>query len=162
MRFGRTLALSAMVLMSLCLSARADLLADLQLNNTTWNVKLTPDQASERLGAKAFDETFIFVNNEMIAEAFSKYGFFPSSAGGSFTDVLNGVPTAYSFTINMNSGKHGTLRWQGKLKNGRSTGTMTWTRRDGTVWVFAFEADKAREESLDNSGSGSDSSGSGN
>jgi hypothetical protein len=96
----------------------------------TYTIHLTPDAATAKLGAKAFDESFMFEGAEVTMEVFSPMGFSPSTAT---FDMVGGY---YTFT--MTSAARGTLVWQVKFVNSKAEGNLIWTRETAEIWKFAF------------------------
>jgi len=96
----------------------------------TYSIHLTPDAATAQLGAKAFDESFMFEGADITMEVFSPMGFSPATAT---FDMVGGY-----FLATMTSASRGTLVWQVKFVNSKAQGNLTWTRETGEVWKFTF------------------------
>jgi len=104
----------------------------------TWQAKLTPDEASAAAGAKTFDDALIFEQNQLLTEGFAFLGFNP----GAYV-IPEGQTTR--FTASLDSNVKGTLAWSGSVSGGTISGTLTWTKADGTVWRYTYAGTKRAE-----------------
>jgi hypothetical protein len=93
---------------------------------------IPPDSASILKGAVAFEEKVVIEGTGATREIFSQYGFGPTPPS-----ILSLSPIIYSTTYSAD--RFGTLKVDGtQTSTNVVSGTMTWTRNDGSVWVYIF------------------------
>lgn len=96
-----------------------------------WAVQVTPDDATARAGKHEFRDTLFFEEDgSFSAEAFGPMGFAPAHADAGATDG--------SFTCTTENESQGTVVWSGTRTEDGVTGTMVWTKPDGTVCRYTF------------------------
>lgn len=120
------LACSAMVLLTMVFASTAraeDIFAG------GWQVKCTPYSATMALGADAFDDGFLFENDQFSAQAYAGLGFTP----GAYT-----VDSTGKFTATLTSSDRGTVVWKGRAATGSIHGWITWTKPDGTIFKYSY------------------------
>ena len=108
------------------------------LNGTKWKIRGMPDEAAKRVGEKPSKDTLIFKEGNMTSTACVRYGFKVSP----YTASQSG--TAWSLNTEQVSPKHGKMTWAGQVNGEAITGTMVWTKKDGTMLHYTFEGTKAR------------------
>ena len=103
-----------------------------------WLSTNTPDTVSIQKGARGFEEKVLIENSMATREIFSMYGFLPTPS-----TVLSTSPTIRYETIYTDA-TFGTLKVNGTVAASLTsvTGTMKWTRKDGTVWDYTFSMTK--------------------
>ena len=98
-----------------------------------WKMLLTPDAAAKAAGRDAFEEYIYFEGNTFTGQEMARLGFEP----GNITGGVNALgQTTYSVTIKSNF--HGTAVSSGIYLVTSMTGTLTWTRPDGKVYVYNY------------------------
>ena len=108
------------------------------LDGTKWKIRGMPDETARRMGEKPSRDTLMFKEGHMTSTACVKYGFKASP----YTASQSG--TASSLNTEQVSPKHGTMTWAGQVQGEAITGTMVWTKTDGTRLQYTFEGRKAR------------------
>ena len=108
------------------------------LDGTKWKIRGMPDEAAKRMGEKPSKDTLIFKEGNMTSTACVRYGFKASA----YTASQSG--TAWSVNTEQISPKYGKMTWTGQVNGEAITGTMVWTKTDGTRLHYAFEGTKAR------------------
>lgn len=112
------------------------------LDGTTWEVKVTPDEGSQKQpDVKVFDNTLIFQNGRLTSTECSKKGFTPSAYSPSPSG--NGL----SFRSQQASQNVGKTDWVGQATGEDIKGTMTLTKQDGSIIRYNFEGTKAAKAS---------------
>lgn len=106
------------------------------LDGTQWSIKVTPDEAAMKRGEKVFDDTLMFDSGKVSMSECVKYGFTASDY------TVTGKSDAWVFKTQQKSLKEGTTSWEGEVKGGRVTGSMIWTKLDGTILRYTFEGPK--------------------
>ena len=107
------------------------------LDGTKWKIGGMPDEAAKRMGEKPSKDTLIFKEGQLISTACVKYGFKASP----YTAAQAG--TRWSFRTEQMSPKEGKTVWSGTVNGDAITGTMVWTKTDGTMLHYTFEGIKA-------------------
>ena len=107
------------------------------LEGTKWSIKLTPDAMAKQKGEKSSKDTLTFRNGTLTSTACVKYGFTASP----YTTARSGA--AWSFNTEQLSKKDGKTAWTGQVSGGAITGTMTWTKLDGSVLRYSFEGKRS-------------------
>jgi hypothetical protein len=103
-----------------------------------WLSVNTPDSVSITKGAKGFEEKVLIENSQATREIFSMYGFLPTPSTVLSTSPLIKYETIYT------DATFGTLKVNGTVAATLTsvTGTMQWTRKDGTIWNYTFSMNK--------------------
>lgn len=102
--------------------------------NGVWKVTVTPDEATTRAGKDEFRDQWLFESTgDFTAEAFGPMGFPPSH----FTATSSNGST--SFTVTSDNDSQGTAVWTGTLNGSRISGSLVWTKPDGSVATYTFE-----------------------
>ncbi|MGH2398163.1 MAG: hypothetical protein ACRDFW_14565, partial [bacterium] len=97
------------------------------LDGTTWQVKVTPDEASKNQpDAQAFDNTLSFQNGQLTSSECTKAGFNPSAYSPS--PAGNG----WTFRSQQANQKVGKTEWVGQATGENIKGTMSLTKNDGS------------------------------
>ena len=109
------------------------------LDGTKWKIRGLPDEAATRMGEKPSKDALIFKAGNMTSTACVKYGFKASPYAASQSG------TAWSVNTEQVSPKHGKMTWAGQVNGEVITGTMVWTKIDGTMLHYTFEGTKARK-----------------
>jgi hypothetical protein len=101
-----------------------------------WSVTATPDRDAALDGQGAFDEAILFHSGQFSAAVFAMFGFTPAEYVVSF-DTGHAV-----FKANLNSSDRGTLAWTGEETQTGMSGTLVWTRADGTNSVYELVGER--------------------
>ena len=108
------------------------------LDGTKWKLRGRPDEAAKRMGEKPSKDTLIFKEGHMTSTSCVKYGFRASP----YTAAQSG--TTWAFGTEQMSPKDGKTAWSGTVNGEVLTGTMVWTKMDGSRFRYTFEGRKAR------------------
>lgn len=119
------------VLLSLLLCTSLAVAAD-ALEGTTWKIKLTATD-----GGKDFTDTLSFKGGQFSDETLAKKGFKPVS----YDDNTTRFGPA-SFDVTLESDKDGKAKWNGSVSADQMTGTLAWTKSDGSVQNFTFSGER--------------------
>jgi hypothetical protein len=104
-----------------------------------WAISLIPNGTdANKPGVKGFDETLTFTVQQMTAKVMATHGFGPAP----FDEDTRRMGPA-TFTCTQTSDKEGTITWQGLTTGQDLTGTMTWTKKDGSVIHYDYQGSKA-------------------
>jgi hypothetical protein len=105
----------------------------------SWTVNLTPtgDDANKP-GVKAFAETFTFTGDTFSTKTMSAQGF----GGAPYQEDVRAYGPA-TFTATQTSSTQGKLEWAGTTAGQDMTGTVVWTKPDGTVIHYDYTGNKA-------------------
>ena len=106
------------------------------LDGTAWAVKVTPDAAAMKMGEKVFEDVIMFNGGLVAMSECVKAGFKPSS----YAAQKDGE--GWSFSTEQVSEKEGKSVWSGDILAGKIKGTMTATKKDGTILKYSFEGTK--------------------
>lgn len=107
-----------------------------------WSVNVDPDSATAQLGRRAFHDNLLFeADGRFTAEAFGPMGF--GTTPYTVTVLADGVT---GFTSTMSNDGQGTLIWNGVRRGSTIVGTLVWTRSDGSVSTYNFQAERVSEE----------------
>jgi hypothetical protein len=103
-----------------------------------WSSVNTPDALSLCAGARGFEELVLIESSLATREIFSGYGFLPTPSTVLSTSPLIKYETIYT------DATFGTLKVNGIVASSLTsvTGTMQWTRKDGTIWNYTFSMNK--------------------
>ena|SRR5687768_7453832 len=99
-----------------------------------WLSTNTPDAVSITKGARGFEEKVLIEASLATREIFSGYGFLPTPS-----TILSTSPIIKYETIYVDA-TFGTLKVEGTVDGSLTSvsGKMTWTRKDGNVWIYNF------------------------
>jgi len=100
----------------------------------TWNITLSPSDT----GGKQFDEVLTFANNQLSAKVMATHGFGPAP----YDEDIRGLGQS-KFSCKQTSDTEGKIDWQGYTTGQDLTGTMTWTKKDGSVVHYDFTGSKS-------------------
>ena len=106
------------------------------LEGTRWAVIVTPDEAAISKGEKIYNDTLVFSGSKVTMTECVAYGFGPSA----YTAAKSG--DSWSFSTDQVSEKEGKTRWAAEMKGDSVKGTLVWTKKDGTVFNYAFGGKK--------------------
>lgn len=96
-----------------------------------WQVTVVPNEDAARAGQQVFRDTLLFEeDSSFTAEAFGPMGFAPAAAESGSVEQ--------SFSCTQQNDSQGTLTWSGTSSGRSISGTMTWTKPDGTVYQYSF------------------------
>jgi hypothetical protein len=99
-----------------------------------WNASITPSgEDANTPGARQFDDTLTFTPEKFSSKYLSGHGFTPAD----YTEDVRMYGPA-KFTSTQNSDTEGKIDWQGTVDATELSGTMTWTKKDGTVIHYDF------------------------
>ena len=108
----------------------------LPLDGTTWQVNVTPDTASAKDGEKSFNDTLIFDDGKVVMTECLKYGF------GASAYTTSQAGEKWSFKTEQKSPEKGNSQWSGEITGESIRGDMSWTKKDGESFHYAFEGKK--------------------
>jgi hypothetical protein len=98
-----------------------------------WDTTSTADTVSAQQGALNYQEKVMIEGTKATSEVLSMYGFTSGS-----TTVLSSSPVL-KFTTTYTADRFGTLTITGtQTSTNVVTGTATWNRVDGSVWVYSL------------------------
>jgi hypothetical protein len=104
-----------------------------------WSVTLVPSGTdANQPGVKQFDETLTFTTNQFSTKVLAQCGFGPTDYQ---EDSTGYGPSKFSCT--QTSDKEGKIAWQGTSTGQDITGTLVWTRKDGSVIHYDFQGSKS-------------------
>jgi hypothetical protein len=105
----------------------------------SWAITLTPNGVdASQPGATKFDEVLTFNVNVMTTQELAKHGFKEASYD---SDERSFGPAKFNCT--QTSDAEGKIEWQGLTSTGDDLqGTMTWTKKDGSVIHYDFSGNK--------------------
>ena len=106
------------------------------LDGTKWIVKVTPDEVAVKKGEQAFKDTLSFDKGNVEMSECVKDGF----AASPYTVEKKGE--GWAFETGQKSEKGDRSAWKGKIQGEKITGTMVWTKSDGSVVHYGFEGAK--------------------
>src|ERR1700722_15344787 len=103
-----------------------------------WTVTLTPsgDDANQP-GVREFDDKLTFTPEKFSSKHMSDHGFKPADYQ---EDTRMFGPA--KFNPPQTSDKEGKLDWEGVVDANEITGTMKWTKKDGTVVHYDFKGNR--------------------
>ena len=103
-----------------------------------WLSVNTPEATSITKGARGFEEKVLIELSLATREIFSGYGFLPTPSTILSTSPIIKYETIYT------DATFGTLKVNGTVAASLTsvTGTMQWTRKDGTIWNYTFSMNK--------------------
>jgi hypothetical protein len=98
-----------------------------------WQSVNTPDALSIIKGANGFEENVLIENSMATREIFSQFGFLPTPS-----TILTTTPII-TYECVYTADKFGTLKVLGQVNSTNAiSGTMIWSRADGSVWNYTF------------------------
>lgn len=101
-----------------------------------WTVTLTPEDNN----GKAIDDTLTISNGgKFKSKAMAEKGF----AEADVSEDSRAFGPA-KFTVSQTSKKEGKLEWSGTVDTDQMTGTLKWTKPDGTVVNYTLKGSKAQ------------------
>lgn len=104
-----------------------------------WKATLTPSGAdANQPGVREFDDTLTFTPTKFSSKYMSNHGFKPSDY-----DEDSRMFGPAKFTSKQDSDKEGKLEWQGVVDANEITGTLKWTKKDGTVIHYDIQGSRA-------------------
>src|ERR1700677_4415718 len=128
--------LMCLVVACVAASTRVMKACDPVMGYWTMNVTPTVDDANKP-GVKQFNETFTFTGDTFSTKTMAAQGF----GGAPYQeDVRAYGPATFTST---QTGSQGKLEWAGTTTGQDMTGTLVWTKADGTVIHFDFQGNKA-------------------
>jgi len=104
-----------------------------------WSITLTPSGTDGNLpGVKEIDEVLTFTSNDMSTKVLAQHGFGPAP----YDEDTTGYGPA-TFKCTQTSDKEGKIVWQGTTTGQDMTGTMVWTKKDGSLVHYDFQGSKS-------------------
>jgi hypothetical protein len=104
----------------------------------TWAINLTPNGTDANIrGVKAFPETLTFTAYMFSTKTLADHGFGPVQYD---EDTRAFGPATFKCT--QTSDKEGKIVWQGMTTGQDITGTIVWTKADGTVVHYDYQGNK--------------------
>ena len=119
--------------------AERQLASTAPLEGSKWSVTITPDAAAAKQGEKPSKDTLIFKAGKLTSTACVKYGFTASP----YTAAAAQTGTVWSFNTEQTSSKEGKISWMGEVSGNSVKGTMSWTKKNGSVLNYTFQGKKA-------------------
>lgn len=101
-----------------------------------YQLTVTPDTGAVSEGRQAFVDYVQFDNGNFTAEACAKLGFAPVAY------VVKSLDGKTVFEVTLTSGTQGTQTWTGRRGVSSLVGSLTWTKPDGDVFMYAFTGQK--------------------
>lgn len=99
-----------------------------------WNITLSPDDDARHAGGRDMTDTLIFKGGLMATVELQKHGFEPCSY-----DTNTRPEGLGSFdAVQKSKTNEGTLKWMATIAATEMTGTVTWTKADGTALNFTL------------------------
>ena len=96
-----------------------------------WKVKVTPNEETARAGKLEFNDNLVIEeDSQFTAEAFGPMGFPPAP--------VTADETTGSFSCTTENESQGSIVWTGTRDGLAITGTMVWTKPDGSVARYSF------------------------
>ena len=105
-----------------------------------WNITLTRDDDSPKVGEKEFKDALNFTGGNFESEKFKKEGFDATT----YEEDTRGVQTI-AFTVKPKSDKEGETKWTGTAVANEISGDLTWTKKDGTEVKYTFKGTRAEK-----------------
>jgi hypothetical protein len=102
--------------------------------------KWTVEMSSEDSKVKPFEDTLVFKAGTLESAKLKKEGFKPTEYEA---DVRGGQIA--TFTANAKGSKGGTAKWTGTAAAGELSGTLAWTKADGTEVNYNFKGRRAEK-----------------
>jgi len=99
-----------------------------------WKVTVTPDDTTAQDGKDEFRDQWLFEESgDFTAEAFGPMGFAPAH----YTETqVNGSTT---FGVSSDNDSQGSIVWSGTISGSRISGSMVWTKPDGSIARYTFD-----------------------
>ena len=117
------------------------------LEQTAWDVTVTPDADAAAAGEQPFRDTLIFSQGTFTSSACVKYGF------GDSQYLIQETPGATAWATDQHSQKSGKSHWEGTVAGDEVKGRLAWQRLDGKVFQYAFEGQRKMVKSSKKSSS---------
>ena len=103
-----------------------------------WNVVFNPSgEDANQPGVKKFEDKVTFTADQISAKTLTARGFGP----GDLKEDTRVMGPA-TFTATQTSDKEGKIDWNGMVDATQLSGTITWTKKDGTVVHYDFLGNK--------------------
>jgi hypothetical protein len=99
-----------------------------------WTVSVTADDPTQ---GNNFDDVLTFKGDQFVSDAMSKRGF-ATTQYNEWTTPMG----AASFDAKPHSDAQGDAAWHGDVAGDQLTGTLIWTKKDGTVVHFSYSGSK--------------------
>jgi hypothetical protein len=103
------------------------------LDGTQCKVKVVPEKATAEKGETAFDDTLSFTGGKFSSSAFLAKGFKPAAYRGEQEE------NEAEFEVEQTSVTNGVINWLGEIRGKKFMGQLTWTKKDGTNFLYNFE-----------------------
>src|SRR5256885_17259697 len=94
-----------------------------------WNTTVTPDEDARHAGEKDLKDQLIFKGGTFSSTAFAKRGFDP----GPYDEEMHPGSVGGFTAIQTGKSGEGNIKWSGFVAAGELSGTLVWTKKDGTV-----------------------------
>jgi hypothetical protein len=123
------------ILSALLLASGAILQAAL-LDGTRWKVRVVPDEAAAKKGAKAFDDVLVFADGKLTSTTLAQKGFKP---GKYFAEA---EPHEAEFEAELVAATNNVVTWSGEIRGTNVLGGVQWLQQDGTYQGYTFTGAK--------------------
>lgn len=107
-----------------------------RMDGTKWKAKITPLKESADLGAKGFDDEFIFADGQFTSTAMQAHGFKP----GPYRFETEGDDVEWSADKETSTGDM--AGWGGRVNGKTTSGNFHWQKKDGTSLFYKFTGAK--------------------
>jgi len=103
-----------------------------------WTATITPDDDAHRAGEREVKDELTFKGGTFASTAFAKRGFDP----GPYDEEIHPGSVGGFSAIQNNKSGDGNIKWNGFVAAGELSGTLVWTKKDGTVLNYTFKGSK--------------------
>ncbi len=100
----------------------------------SWTITVTADDS---MTGKGFDDVLTFHGDQFVSAELTKRGF----ASCQYDEATTPMGVA-QFDAKPHSDQQGDAAWHGEVAGDQLTGTMIWTKKDGTVVNYSFSGQK--------------------
>jgi hypothetical protein len=105
----------------------------------SWSTTITPDDDARHAGERDIKDKLIFKGGTFSSTEFAKRGFDP---GPYDEEIHPGSVGGFTAVQNAKAAGDGNLKWNGFVAAGELSGTLVWTKKDGTVLNYTFKGSK--------------------
>jgi hypothetical protein len=104
----------------------------------TWKTTVTPDDDAHRAGERELKDQLIFKGGTFTSSEFAKRGFDP----GPYDEEIHPGSVGGFTAIQNSKAGDGNIKWNGFVAAGELSGTLVWTKKDGTVLNYSLKGNK--------------------
>jgi hypothetical protein len=102
-----------------------------------WTTTITPDDDARHAGERDIKDELVFKGGTFTSAEFAKRGFEP----GTFDEEIH-PGSVGGFTAIQKDKSGDNIKWNGFIAAGELSGTLVWTKKDGTVLNYTFKGSK--------------------